>query len=93
MAGAVGGAEVGCLEGGFCGSFSRAVGAGVAEGEGRDGDLPHIKHMRMPVRPMRRNFRRPNRSTKKAQKMLPGKVLVTHREVRRRGMNPVLLLR
>ena len=52
--------------------------------------VSQMSEIRIPVRPMRRNFRRPNRSTKKAQKILPGKVLVTQREVRRSGQYPVI---
>lgn len=40
----------------------------------------------MPPRPVRRNFRRPILSMKKAVKMLPGKEAVTQRAERRRGM-------
>lgn len=52
--------------------------------------VSQIRDIRIPVRPISRNVRRPNRSTKKAQKMLPGKVEVTHSDVKRRGMNPVI---
>lgn len=52
--------------------------------------VSHMRHIVIPVRPMSMKVRRPNFSTKKAQKMFPGNVEVTQREVRRSGMYPVI---
>ena len=48
--------------------------------------VSQIRTIKMPMRPVKRNRRRPNFSTKKAQKRLPGSVEVTHIEVSSNGM-------
>ena len=52
--------------------------------------VSHIRTIKMPIRPVKRNRRRPNLSTKKAQKRLPGRVEVTHIDVNSNGMYPIV---